>query len=151
MPGCWITRAEEPISRRLAPTTRNTRRVTVLVPFGIPIAMRRPERRALRRETRRWADRLARASRGAARSGAAVFTPPGKIVPLPVSGTLWGLAAASLVMSSTALRVPDAPGRNFRPIVHEPPGATGPRQPFLLTANSPALAPEIAAPEMFSD
>src|SRR4051812_37856339 len=141
-----MTRPIEAIRRRCLPTTRNTRNVTVLVPLGTPSDMTNPERFVLRRESRCLIVSPVNASRGA--------TPgcvPGSDVPVPVSGTAWGAPAASLVRSSVALRAPVAPGKNFNPMVHVPPGATRSVQLFLLIANSPAFGPEIAAPERFSE
>src|SRR3954469_6920132 len=153
MPGRSVTRANVAISRLLVPTRRSTRSLTVAVPLGIPIATRRPEWRALRRASRRRADRPVSSSRRALRAegAGAVVAPPGARVPLPVSGTRCGVPAASLVRSSCALRVPAAAGRNFMAIVHVSPGPTAAVQRLLVIANSAALGPEIAAPEMFSD
>ena len=62
------------------------------------------------------------------------------VVPLPLSGMVWGVPGASSAMLTLAARPPETVGENVTVIVHVAFAASEPGQQFYCT-KSPALAP----------
>ena len=63
------------------------------------------------------------------------------ITPVPLTGTLVGDAAALEVMSTLADFKPVVVGAKVTLMVHDPAGATGPKQPLATAVNEVASAP----------